>query len=279
MNNLGELIRAAAERFSSSDSARLDAELIMAHCLQKDRTWLFAWPEATLDEAQLQAFESLVSRREGGEPIAYILGYREFWGLNLACTPDTLIPRPDTELLVEIALSLELPADAKVLDLGTGTGAIALVLAHERVLWQVAACDIAAEAVALARRNAAALNLSRVEFFQSNWFDGLAGHGGYDLIVANPPYVEKNSPWLTQGDVRFEPNRALVSGKDGLDDIRTIVAQAPKQLKPAAWLLLEHGFEQGSAVAHLLQTAGFESVRTAQDLAGLARATCGKKAS
>lgn len=203
-------------------------------------------------------------------PVAYILGYRDFWSLRLKVAPSTLIPRPETELLVELALGLSLPEQAEVLDLGTGTGAIALALATEHADWQICGVDKQSDAVALAKKNAADNQLPDVEFYCGDWFAPLQDRR-FDLIVSNPPYVEQNSPWLQQGDVRYEPNSALTSGEDGLDDIRHIASQVSGFLKPGGWLLLEHGYSQGNAVHKILAAEGGLNVTTHQDLSGLDR--------
>lgn len=267
------LLRAAAERIAG-DSPRLDAELLLSHVTGLSRTSFRAWPERAVAEAQAMEFDRLVSERAAGQPIAYLLGHQEFWSLPLMVSPSTLIPRPDTECLVESALGLPVPEAARVLDLGTGTGAIALALASERKRWQVTACDFVSDAVTLARRNAEALGLP-VEVVQSSWFSGL-NPGKFDLIVSNPPYIASDDHHLGEGDVRFEPSSALVSGPDGLDDIRLIVQQAPQWLAPDGWLLLEHGFEQAAAVRGLLAERGFDAVQSGQDYGDRDRMTLGR---
>ncbi len=264
----------AKAQLSDSDSATLDARVLLCHVLDKSASYLMTWPEKALTSEQLSEFQQLIQRRCDGQPVAHLIGYRDFWSLRLRVSADTLIPRPETELLVETALELGPTGAAKVLDLGTGTGAIALALASERKDWQVFGADFKAEAVILAQANASDNGLSRVEFRQSDWFTQFAGER-FDLIVTNPPYVEADSPYLQQGDVRFEPLSALTSGQDGLDDIRLIVTNAPEHMNPDAWLMIEHGYEQGEAVANLLRQRGFEQVRVCQDLAGLDRITLG----
>lgn len=258
---------------SGSDSARLDVELILAHILDRDRSWLFTWPEYELSNDQFDHFQKLFSQRLNGKPIAYILGYREFWGLELQCNEHSLIPRPETELLVEIALDLPLPENAKVLDLGTGSGAIALALASEKPEWDIVAIERIPEALQLAQRNASRLKINRIEWLQGSWFEPLEKRSGFDLIVSNPPYVEENSAWLGQGDVRFEPRSALTAGNDGMEDIRTIISGAKNHLTSKGYLLLEHGFEQAALVSSELEKSGFEQIQLIQDLAGLDRAT------
>ncbi len=267
------LLCQAAQRIAG-DSPRLDAELLLSHVTGLSRTSFRAWPERVLAPDQVAGFETLVAKRTQGEPIAYLLGHQEFWSLPLAVSPSTLIPRPDTECLVETALALSLPREARVLDLGTGTGAIALALASEQPDWRVSACDCVDDAVALARRNARALGLP-VEVAQSSWFSGLAPEK-FDLIVSNPPYIASDDHHLDEGDVRFEPASALVSGRDGLDDIRLIVEQAPQWLAEGGWLLLEHGYDQAAAVAGLLQARGFGAVVSRKDYGDRDRMTLGQ---
>jgi len=254
------------------DSARRDAEILLGHLLGKSRSWLYAWPEQPLTAVQLADYAALLARRRAGVPVAYLTGEREFWSLSLRVTDATLIPRPETETLVEWALELALPATAAVLDLGTGSGAIALALAAERQGWRISATDASAAALAVARDNVRRLCPGRIRCLQSDWFEALQGEQ-FDLVVSNPPYVESNSPWLASGDVRFEPRSALVAGSTGLDDLRQLAEAAPAHLRPGGWLLLEHGFEQGRAVRQLLVDAGFVEVATRCDLAGLERIT------
>ncbi|MBW4935720.1 peptide chain release factor N(5)-glutamine methyltransferase [Marinobacter sp. F4206] len=267
------LLQQAAERIAS-DSPRLDAELLLSHVTGLGRTSFRAWPEREVSPTDAARFDELVSERGSGKPVAYLLGHQEFWSLPLHVSPSTLIPRPDTECLVETALSLSLPTDARVLDLGTGTGAIALALASEHAGWQVSACDCVAEAVKLARRNAVDLKLL-VQVVQSSWFSGLNA-GKFDLIVSNPPYIASADHHLGLGDVRFEPTSALVSGADGLDDLRLIVEQAPDWLEPGGWLLVEHGFDQAGAVRSLFETRGFVAVESRRDYGNRDRMTLGQ---
>jgi release factor glutamine methyltransferase len=268
-----DLLRAAASRIGG-DSPQLDAELFLAQVTGWSRTRFHAFPEQQVSPAQTAAFERLVNRRAAGEPVAYVLGQQEFWSLPLKVSAATLIPRPDTECVVEQALTLSLPAHARVLDLGTGTGAIALALASERPDWDITASDSINEAVALAQSNAAALNLP-IQVVKSHWFDQLAVVC-FDLIVANPPYVASADHHLSEGDVRFEPASALVSGADGLDDIRHIVVAAPIWLNAGGWLLLEHGYDQAQAVQALLRQQGFGGVHSRQDYGHNDRMTLGQ---
>ncbi len=251
---------------------RVDAELLMADALSRSRSWLFAHADDLVAAAGVEAFASRVARRLAGEPIAYILGRRGFWSFELAVTPATLIPRAETELLVELALE-RLPRDraCRVVDLGTGSGAIALAIARERPLAGIVATDASADALAVAEGNARALGLDRVRFVHGDWLSPLGG-GRFDLIVSNPPYIEIADEHLGQGDLRYEPMTALASGRDGLDDIRRIVADAPANLVSGGWLLLEHGWNQGGAVREMFASP-WETATTHVDLEGRDRVT------
>lgn len=274
MVRIDQLLAQAAQ--IDSPTAQLDTELLLAFVLDKPRSYLYAWPDKTVDEAHVAAFMALVERRQRGEPVAYLLGRQGFWTLDLEVAEHTLIPRADSELLVETALQLADDSSVrKVLDLGTGTGALALALASERPLWSVTGVDRIESAVALAQSNQRHLQLTNVQFLHSHWFSALSGQR-YDLILSNPPYIAANDPHLQQGDVRFEPLSALVSGVDGLDDIREIIVQAPNYLTAAGWLLLEHGFDQAHAVRQLLGGAGFIDVYSRRDLSGHERISLGR---
>lgn len=265
--------RLAAALALDAASARLEVQYLLQHVLEKPRAWLLGHPEAILEPGLHGAYTSMLQRRLQGEPLAYILGEREFYGLKLKVTPATLIPRPETELLVELALQ-RMPEGQplRVLDLGTGSGAIALSIAHHRPQSAVAAVDASAAALAVARENAVRLGVRNVNFLHGEWYAPL-GAQRFDLIVSNPPYVAQNDPHLKQGDLRFEPASALASGPDGLNDIRCIVQGAAAHLEPGGWLLLEHGYDQAAAVRALLCGAGLAEEFSACDLAGIERAS------
>ena len=272
---IDDLLDWAAELLANSDTARLDVEVLLCHILQKDRSFLFTWPEHELNEQQLSDFRLLVAQRQKGTPVAYLTGERDFWTLKLAVSPATLIPRPDTELLVEQALAKELPENATVADLGTGTGAIALALASERRQWTVIGVDKFKDAVKLAEQNAQRNNITNASFYQGSWCEALPDNN-YHMIVSNPPYICCDDEHLSQGDVRFEPETALASGVDGLDDIRTIIQQSITRVQNGGWLLLEHGYHQAEAIQQLMRQAGFWRISTLQDLSGHDRVTQGQ---
>ena len=272
--NIATALTQAAARLPG-DSARLDAEVLLSHCLGKPRSHLFAWPERVLPADIQRAFETLIERRCSGQPIAHLTGSREFWSMPLTITPDVLIPRPETELLVETALRRLRHPRARVAELGTGSGAIAIALASERRDWQVIASDQSPKALEIARTNARHFALTNIEFHLGDWCAALPA-GAFDLIVSNPPYIPDNDPHLLRGDLRFERRDALVSGPDGLDDIRRIARCARDHLKPGAWLMLEHGYNQAQAVAGLLTALDYSAVETLDDLAGQPRLTLGQ---
>ena len=274
---LRELLAAATQRPAEvSETPRLDAELLLAAALERPRSYLHAWPERVPEPDRATRFFAWLDRRQAGEPIAYLLGRREFWSLELEVTPDTLIPRPETELLVELALE-RLPADrtCAFADLGTGSGAIALALAVERPRARIVATDCGPAALAVARRNARRLNIGNVEFREGDWCAPLVGER-FDLLVSNPPYIAATDPHWRRGDLRFEPAEALVAGEDGLDALRSIVTQAPACLRAGGWLLLEHGYDQGELVPTLLRQRGFVEVSDHRDAANLSRASAGR---
>lgn len=258
---------------SCSDSAKLDAQIILAFVLNKDHSYLLTWPENKLDKQDEQQFLTLLQRRVVGEPIAYIVGIQEFWSLPLRVSPATLIPRPDTEILVELVLEhFAEVTSLYCLDLGTGTGAIALALASEQPSWKIEAVDFNIDAVKLAQQNAKELQLCQVNIFQSNWFSAVDSNN-FDVIVSNPPYIDCLDENLSRGDVRFEPDSALVADEEGLADIRHIAVQALGFLKPKGALYLEHGFEQGQAVRNLLLLLGYDNAQTVRDFSGHERIT------
>jgi release factor glutamine methyltransferase len=277
MANVSELLKHSDQLQSTSDSPQLDCELLLCYVLDVDRTWLRTWPEKEISKSLEAKFCALLEQRVQGQPIAYLVGSRGFWSMDLQVSKDTLIPRPETELLVELTLGLKLPKNSHGLDLGTGTGAVVLALASERLDMNFTAVDSQMGAVSLAKKNCQNLGLVNVAIFQSDWFDSVQlKENQFDLIVSNPPYISANDPHLQQGDVRYEPNTALVSGVDGLDDLKKIIAKSPCYLKPEGWLLLEHGFDQGPATAHLMSKAGFQKVVTHKDYNQIDRVTLGQ---
>ena len=278
MESVATLLARGELLLQVSDSAALDTELLLAYTLDIDRTWLKTWPNHQPVTEQIATFEQLLLRRLNGEPIAFIIGTQGFWTLNLKVSPQTLIPRPETELLVETTLKIWKPANCRALDLGTGSGAIALALASERPGWQLTAVDSIDGAVQLAEINRQNCQLDNVAIYQSDWFKQIPktdGESKYHLIISNPPYIEVGDPHLKQGDVRFEPESALVSGLDGLHDLKHIIHSATDYLEPTGWLLVEHGYQQGVDVRGLFLAAGFTSVQTEVDLNFLDRVTLG----
>jgi len=264
-----------------SDSPRLDIEIFLTHILQQDRTYLFTWPEQTLTEAQAKIFQDFFIRRLKGEPIAHIIGQREFWSLPLTVNNSTLIPRPDTELLVEATLGLfsgdEDNQVRHLLDLGTGTGAIALALAHEKKSWQCLGVDKELAAVDLAEKNRNQLSICNAEFLPSDWFSVIQHGKVFDVIVSNPPYIDPEDSHLREGDVRFEPLSALVADNKGLADLEYIIAHAPTYLKSKGWLLVEHGYDQGNAVRDLFEQHHFDNINTFRDFGRNERVTIGQR--
>lgn len=261
---------------ASSESARLDSEILLAQICGKTRSYLRTWPERVLPPQQARDFQQLVARRARGEPVAYLLGRRDFWDMSLMVSSNTLIPRSETECLVELALE-RIPPDAhwNIADLGTGAGAIALAIARERPGCQMLATDVSAPALEIAQENATRLGVTNIQFKLGTWFEPLSGET-FEMIASNPPYVHPADPHLKQGDLRFEPLFALQSEPDGLTDIRTIGADARQYLKSPGWLLLEHGYDQGSAVQALLTGLGYQGVSVTEDLSQNERVCAGK---
>jgi release factor glutamine methyltransferase len=272
----------ALAKLENNDEAKSEAQLLLQSLLKVNRAWLISHQNDALQPNTHAAYRALINRRVNGEPIAYILGVREFYGLNLRVTPATLIPRPDTETLVEAALAkIPLQKDLSICDLGTGSGAIALAIARHRPQACVLALDASQAALDVAIENAQILKILNVDFVLSDWFSALSQKDNlqkFDLIVSNPPYIEANDGHLSQGDLRFEPISALASGQDGLDDIRKIIKQAPQHLNPQGWLLLEHGYNQAEPVADLMKQAGYCEISHAHDLPGIHRVTFGRLA-
>lgn len=261
------------------DAAQLEAELLLGHLLGKSRTWLIAWSDTCLTDKQLQHYAALINKRIQGAPIAHLTAEREFWSLPLKVTTDTLIPRADSELLVETCLDLY-PAgnNITVADLGTGSGAIALAIATERPEWSIMATDQSRQALDVAIQNADALQVGNIQLLHGDWFNALPDGSRMEILLSNPPYIPDDDPHLQQGDLRFEPRSALASGEDGLDAIRVIISKATEHLKPEGYLVLEHGYNQGSAVRKLMHAASLNEIETRTDLAGHERVTMGRAA-
>lgn len=268
-------LRDATRRLSAGESPKRDAEILLGFVTGRSRTFIMAFGETSLTASELEQLEALLARREQGEPVAYLVGEREFWSLPLSVSPATLIPRPDTECLVEQAL-LRLPASPqKVLDLGTGTGAVALAIASERPDCQLIGVDLQPEAVKLAQHNAQKLAITNASFVQGSWFAPVAGQQ-FVVIVSNPPYIDVADPHLAEGDVRFEPASALVADNAGLADLQTLIEQAPQHLLAGGWLLLEHGWQQAQQVQQLFRQAGYHQVATVKDYGGNDRVSLGQ---
>jgi len=274
MATISETLKSATTQLqSSSDSAHLDVELLLSFILEKDRSFLHTWPEQMLSAEQQEKFNALFSQRLHGHPIAHLLGEQGFWSLNLKVTPDTLIPRPETECLVEIALeTIPKHQPCHLLDLGTGSGAIALAIATERPLCKITATDISASALAVAEENARTHQIKNIHFIQSSWFENIPPQQ-FDMIVSNPPYIREKDEHLSEGDVRFDPISALTSGEDGLDDIRTIIQLAPAFLRANAMMLIEHGYDQAQAVQQIYAESNFTNIQNFTDYASHARVT------
>lgn len=273
--NYQQWLHQAALQLIESDSPKRDAEILLGHVTQRARTYLIAFNEIELTDTQLEQLSQLLSRRSKGEPIAYLIGEREFWSLPLKVSPATLIPRPDTECLVEKALEL-LPANsAQLLDLGTGTGAIALAIASERSDCHIIGVDVQPDAVVLAQENATNLALTNTKFIESCWFSSLSGYQ-FDMIISNPPYIDEDDEHIHQGDVRFEPLSALVAADKGFADIDNIISNACHYLTDKGWLLIEHGWQQGERVRNIFVDKGYCCVETFRDYGGNERVTVGR---
>ncbi len=279
------LLKSAAQRLqlAGSPSPRVDAEVLMEFATGRSRTWLYTWGDSECPTWEHARFDALIAARAQGQPVAYLTGEREFWGLPLATSSTTLIPRPDTETLVEAALARAGTPTGRLLDLGTGTGAIALAFASEKPDWQVVGVDVRPEAVALAADNARTLNITNATFLVSDWFSAFtlsspsASSPGstFEIIVSNPPYIAADDPHLGQGDVRFEPRSALVAEADGMADLLHLITTAQAFLSPGGWLVLEHGYQQAPSVRQALKLAGYQSVESVQDMGGHERVTLG----
>lgn len=277
MNTIKSALQNARQCFERiSDSASLDAEILLCQVLEKNRSYLRAWPEKQLDAIQLQNYHTLIQKRALGTPVAYLTGTREFWARNFDVCPDVLIPRPDTELLVEICLS-RIPPDKplKVVDLGTGSGAIAVTLAAERPKLSITAVDFCPAALRIAKQNAEKHKIKSIRFIESDWLQQLQGER-FNLVISNPPYIARDDPHLSQGEIGFEPQQALISGKQGLDAINTISTQALKHFHCSGLLLFEHGYQQAQSVQSILNKLGYVNIRTYKDLSGNDRVTLGE---
>ncbi|QTP59752.1 peptide chain release factor N(5)-glutamine methyltransferase [Billgrantia antri] len=275
---LDALVAWASKRLAGAGSPtpRLDAEVLLCHVLGVERTWLYTWGDRPATSYARARFEALVAARAGGHPVAYLTGVREFWGLALATSRHTLIPRPDTETLVEVLLELASEPSGRLLDLGTGTGAIALAFASERPGWEALGVDRVPEAVALAESNAGRLGIANARFLHSNWFTALAEER-FALVAANPPYIDAKDPHLAQGDVRFEPSSALVAAGAGLADLRHLAERGIAHLSAGGWLVLEHGHDQAATVRRLLEACGYVAIAGRRDLGGQERVTFGRR--
>ena len=272
-----EALKHASNSLHDSDTSALDSEVLLAYLLKKNRSYLRAWPDRSLSTEELDAYQQLIEQRKSGQPIAYLTGEREFWSRSFIVSSDVLIPRPDTELLIDIAQQKFTPSQTfSILDLGTGSGAIAITLALEFPNASVTAVDSSTKALAIANKNSQRLNSHQLEFVHSDWFKQVPTQA-FDLIVSNPPYICQTDPHLLDGDVRFEPNSALIAMDEGLLDIKNIISNAPEYLKPNGILLFEHGYQQGTPVKSLLESLGFKSIEQFQDIQGHTRATLGNK--
>jgi len=270
------ILTTAADTLTAvSETAQLDAEVLLCYCLQKNRSFLRAWPTHRVNTQQFIQFQSFIAQRRQGTPIAYLTGEREFWSRNFKVSPDVLIPRPDSELLIELSLDLLSTRNtSKIIDLGAGSGILGLTLADERPLSDVLATDISAAALQIARQNAEQLKLNNIRFLQSNWFDQVID-SSFDLVVSNPPYIAASDPHLQQGDVRFEPQTALISDENGLKDIRLIAFQARQHLRNGGHLLIEHGYNQQAEAQAIFSQFHYRQINTHKDLSGNPRVTSG----
>lgn len=261
---------------ASSPSARLDAQVLLTHTLQCNSAHLMAWPEKALDDKQLNDYQQLITQRVNGTPVAHLTGQREFWSLDFFVNDSTLIPRPETETLVEFILDkFSHHNSLNLLDLGTGTGAIAIAIAHEKPNWSLTASDKSSDAITLCEKNSESHNIKNLTITQSDWFENI-NDKNFDVIVSNPPYIAINDPHLTQGDVRFEPESALTSGEDGMDDIAYLCEQTPNHLKSNGWLIIEHGYNQQQAVAECFTKNHYRNIIQQQDLSNQPRMTAGQ---
>jgi len=278
MNNVrATLITATQNLIKTSPTPRMDAELLLMHVLNVPRGWLYAHDDATLTDEQLQSFNQSLQQRQQGIPIAYLTGHKEFWSMDLLVNNYTLIPRPETELLVERTLEkLANISNAHILELGTGTGAISLALAHEHPDWQIDAADISMEALELAKENAQRLKITNVTFTHSDWFSAFPALHHYDVVISNPPYIRETDTHLRTEDIRFEPRQALSSGKDGLDAIRHLIDQSPAYLRPNGWLLFEHGYDQTKDIHTLLKLHNYQRIQHWKDINGNDRVSGGQ---
>ncbi len=277
MTTIQSLLKQASKQLATvSDSPQLDAELLLGYCLNKEQSYLYAWAEKQLKESTLQAFQRLIEKRLTDYPVAYLLGHKEFWSLDLIVTEDVLIPRPETELLVETALEkIQSIIAPKILDLGTGTGAIALSIASERADALVIAGDYSEKALTIAKQNAHKNSINSVNFIQSDWFADIVAEQ-FDLIVSNPPYIKSKDPHLQQG-IRYEPLQALAAGETGLDDINTILESALDYMRDGAWILIEHGYDQGDIVPTLMKNIGLQQTVCIKDYSKNNRLSMGRK--
>lgn len=276
--NIQQALQQASQALSeTSPSARLDAQVLLTHILQCNTAHLAAWPEKNLSEEQAAKYLQLTQQRKDGQPVAHLTGTREFWSLAFAVNDSTLIPRPETETLIEFILgNFSNKKNLKLLDIGTGTGAIAISIASEKPGWKIFASEVSEQALVLARKNSERHQTSNITFIHSNWFDNITDHD-FDIIVSNPPYIADDDPHLLQGDIRFEPRSALSAGESGMDDIEHLCLHAKDHLAKDGWLIVEHGYDQAQMVAECFAKQGYTQVEQKKDLAGHTRMTAGKR--